>query len=367
MASGLVKRYQQAGVDPPVALYVDCGCCAEAAETTKLQARFSGWPQLVVRLDIWHFMQRLALGCTTDAHQLSTCHAYVDKHLTKDELALHCRRRTRGVDTTVRLLEELIAALMGPQGNDSLGVPLFDQERMEHIWRVIKKSSSCCYSGDLLHSVNKHYEKLFGRKLAPEFCPPARYTGELIGLQYLFQQTGQALQDMNPDSEETARLIEEHDAGVDEEDEGFSDFTDDPTLIDLEVSPSASSTVAPFPALSASSTVASFHSSQRLLHSGPPVPPPDLLPARRLQASPRWPPAYLRLEIPQMKRWLLKTRMCLDTSTLTCLLTTWWGFGSRPRSVSPTYRQTASWSSGRGWMMGTSSGLCMQHATRRDF
>ncbi len=33
--------------------------------------------------------------------------------------------------------------------------------------------------------------------------------GELIGVQYLFQQTGQALQDMNPDAEETAELIEE--------------------------------------------------------------------------------------------------------------------------------------------------------------
>lgn len=177
MASGLVKRYEQAGVDPPVALYVDCGCCAEAAETTKLQARFSGWPRLVVRLDIWHFMRRLALGCTTDAHQLyplymsrmSSCifewdaadlallreakaqqlqakgvpTTDVDRHLTKDELALHCRRRTRGVDTTVQLLEELITSLMGSCGNDSLGVPLFDQERMEHIWRVQKKHVKC--------------------------------------------------------------------------------------------------------------------------------------------------------------------------------------------------------------------------------
>ncbi len=33
--------------------------------------------------------------------------------------------------------------------------------------------------------------------------------GELIGVQCLFQQTGQALQDMNPDAEETAELIEE--------------------------------------------------------------------------------------------------------------------------------------------------------------
>ncbi|MEQ2160416.1 hypothetical protein GOODEAATRI_033469, partial [Goodea atripinnis] len=27
MASDLVKRYEKAGVDPRVALYVDCGCC----------------------------------------------------------------------------------------------------------------------------------------------------------------------------------------------------------------------------------------------------------------------------------------------------------------------------------------------------
>ncbi|MEQ2169900.1 hypothetical protein GOODEAATRI_029781 [Goodea atripinnis] len=177
MASDLVKRYEKAGVDPPVALYVDCGCCAEAAETTKLQARFSGWPQLLVMLDIWHFMRRLALGCTTDAHQLyplymsrmSACifewdagdlallreakaqqlqaqgpsSADVDRHLTREELALHCRRRTRGVTTTVKLLEELLDVLMGSRGNDSLGVPLFDQERMEHIWRVQRKHVKC--------------------------------------------------------------------------------------------------------------------------------------------------------------------------------------------------------------------------------
>ncbi|MEQ2198408.1 hypothetical protein XENOCAPTIV_012455, partial [Xenoophorus captivus] len=70
MAGGLVDRYvSSAGVDPPVALYVDCGCCKEVSET-KLKARFSEWPNLIVRLDTWHFMQRLAVGYTTDAHQL---------------------------------------------------------------------------------------------------------------------------------------------------------------------------------------------------------------------------------------------------------------------------------------------------------
>ena len=59
MAADLVKRYQQAGVDSPVSLYVDCGCCTETGET-KLKARFSGWPDITIRLDIWHFMRRLA-------------------------------------------------------------------------------------------------------------------------------------------------------------------------------------------------------------------------------------------------------------------------------------------------------------------
>jgi len=46
---------------------------------------------------------------------------------------------------------------------------------------------------------------------------------------------GQALQDMHPDSEETAQLIEEHDVEDNvAEDKGFSDITDDPTVADLE-------------------------------------------------------------------------------------------------------------------------------------
>ncbi len=69
MVDGLVKRYRQAGVDAPAVLYVDCGCCTEVGET-KLKTRFRGWPDLMIHLDIWHFMHMIALGCTTDAHQL---------------------------------------------------------------------------------------------------------------------------------------------------------------------------------------------------------------------------------------------------------------------------------------------------------
>ncbi|XP_035985547.1 uncharacterized protein LOC118559003 [Fundulus heteroclitus] len=297
MAGGLVDRYEAAGVDPPVALYVDCGCCKEVGET-KLKARFSGWPNLIVRLDIWHFMRRLAVGCTTDAHQLyptfmarmSACifewdaadlnklreakraqltgHGWtaltekqLDRQITKEELELHCRRRTRGEEQTIQLLDQLISELISDKGKDALGVPLLDPIRMQHIWRVQKRHVKCIqdppdvalytqtgtikkggvelqtlrcargstslesfhchlnrfipgnsantlnfqiylldglhrwnhnraaaavetetsglrtYSGELVHSVNVDYERVFGKKLVPSFTPPAKYTG----------------------------------------------------------------------------------------------------------------------------------------------------------------------------------------------
>ncbi|KAI7804786.1 hypothetical protein IRJ41_020324, partial [Triplophysa rosa] len=351
---GLVKCYQQAGVDPPAVLYVDCGCCAEVGET-KLKARFSGWPDLLIRLDIWHFMHRIALGCTTDGHQLypifmsrlSACifewdgadvsllrkakrellmsqgwpaltDEDVDKQLKREELALHCRRRTSGEETNILLLERLLTELLSSQGKDSLGVPLLDRERMEHIWSVQKKHVKCIqdppgvvlytekgtltkggvllrtyrcargstslksfhlhlnrfipgtwnqdreaaslssepsalrsYTGELLHCANCNYEKLFGRKVVPMFCPPARYTGELIGVQYLLLQT-----EMNPDSEQTAELLDDLNVEEREEDEGFCDINEDHTLRDLDVvlSPLSTLTLGSFTPVTSSAT-----------------------------------------------------------------------------------------------------------------
>ncbi len=34
------------------------------------QQCYSKWDQLVVRMDVWHFMRRIALGVTTDSHPL---------------------------------------------------------------------------------------------------------------------------------------------------------------------------------------------------------------------------------------------------------------------------------------------------------
>lgn len=55
MAAGLVERYREAGVALPTLLYVDRHCCKEAGDTC-LKQQFSGWPDIVICLDIWHYL-----------------------------------------------------------------------------------------------------------------------------------------------------------------------------------------------------------------------------------------------------------------------------------------------------------------------
>ena len=180
MVSGLIRRYSEASIAPPILLYVDCGCCKETGGESKLKARFNGWPGLVIRLEIWHFFRRLAAGCTTDAHalcpismaKLSVClfewapedvallrhamreelrregvpsisEAMVEIRLTKAQLALYCRRRTCGEEAPDRQVEALLQELIGDKDRDLLGVPLLDRVRMEHIWWVQKRHVKC--------------------------------------------------------------------------------------------------------------------------------------------------------------------------------------------------------------------------------
>jgi len=67
MAHGIVNRFRTAEMDPPKLLYVDSHCCG----ASRLMDIFrDAWPELDVRLDVWHFMRRLAVGVTTDTHRL---------------------------------------------------------------------------------------------------------------------------------------------------------------------------------------------------------------------------------------------------------------------------------------------------------
>ena len=176
MATGLMKRYANAGVPPPKLLYVDRDCC----EGGKVNDLFSQWSELNIRLDIWHFMRRLAAGCTTESHplygvflgRLSQCifewskedleklkHAKccelrksgvkdpsdedAIRQITKKELATHCRRKTRGVEETTQLIHDLLETFSGEQGCDTLGVPLLDVDQVWDIWDSQKRHIKC--------------------------------------------------------------------------------------------------------------------------------------------------------------------------------------------------------------------------------
>lgn len=66
MMLGLVERYKAASMPPPQVLYVDRDCCGNRSPKQVL----SEWPNLFVRLDVWHFMRRLSAGVTTESHPL---------------------------------------------------------------------------------------------------------------------------------------------------------------------------------------------------------------------------------------------------------------------------------------------------------
>ena len=176
MANGLMRRYSLAGVSPPEVLYVDRDCCS----TGKAKKLFSLWDNLVIRLDIWHFMRRIAAGCNAEAHplysvfvgRLSQCifqwskedldllksakrgqlqiqgvadpsDAAINEKITRRELALHCRRRTRGIVDTTTMIYDLLLTFTGPQGCDTTGVPLLDKTRVWEIWDNQKNHIPC--------------------------------------------------------------------------------------------------------------------------------------------------------------------------------------------------------------------------------
>ena len=178
MADGLINRFSRADVPAPVLLYTDRECCSTQGGASKFQLLFSAWENLLVRLDIFHFMRRLAVGVTSESHplysvfmaSLSRCIFEWDQQdldslyaakkseligngvknpsseavrsaVGKKELAQHCRRRTRGVETTESLLDSLFTTMA--TATDALGVPLFREEMLAEIWPEQRKHVPC--------------------------------------------------------------------------------------------------------------------------------------------------------------------------------------------------------------------------------
>lgn len=181
MAQGIVRRYELANQEHPSLLYVDRDCCSLQDGTSPYLRTFSGWPALRVRLDSWHFMRRFAAACTTDSHQLygifmsklSACIFEWDAgdmkelvrakksqleqkellyrlsdddalaRVSRKEMERHCRRRTRGVEVTTRLIEELLSSFEAERGGDTMGVQLLNAEKMAETWASQSRHIAC--------------------------------------------------------------------------------------------------------------------------------------------------------------------------------------------------------------------------------
>ncbi|KAL8622718.1 hypothetical protein ACOMHN_009352 [Nucella lapillus] len=350
MADGLMQRYRQAAVQPPQVLYVDRDCCSQVpGRTGKAGRMFASWSALHVRLDIWHFMRRLACGVNTESHPLyapfmgamsvaiftwdeedfdalkaakrsqlqeqgvvEPSDGDIRRSITKQELALHCRRATRGTEETTLLLNSLIDLYTQPHATDTLGVPLLDAARAWQTWEEQKRHVKCIqdpegvslyqetsplrkgghvlktyrcargstslesfhlhlnrfipgnsasdlhyqvylldglkrwnqdraqaatgngrdpltYSGLLCHGVNTQYQRVFGQPIIAGFSRPHKYTGELIGMEYLYsQQPGSELYSI-PESEE---LEADTDGGESGADEGFQEADPEDLIAD---------------------------------------------------------------------------------------------------------------------------------------
>ena len=332
LADGLMERYRRGRQQSPLLLYTDRDCCCQHGPS-KYQQLFSGWGGLQVRLDIWHYMRRIALGVTSEAHPLyglfmsrlsssiyewdagdfallmeakkaelmkagvpNPKDAAVKKAISRNELMRHCRRRTRGIANTVSAIESLLLSFSS--ATDTLGVPLLKEE-MKSIWEEQKYHVPClqdppgvelytttghiykggvqlpvfrCARGStslesfhmhlarfipgtaagavnfqaflidgvtrwnsarataaiqssqddplrtfdvrLQDRVNALSQEIHGKAVFPLYTPPSTYTGELFGVEYLYDQAG--LQ-MCPTEENMNKEI----------DEGFEDAEED--------------------------------------------------------------------------------------------------------------------------------------------
>ncbi|KAK2139508.1 hypothetical protein LSH36_1743g00009 [Paralvinella palmiformis] len=65
---------------------------------------------------------------------------------------------------------------------------------------TLEKTQLQTYSGSLIQQMNHLSKKIFGGKMLPDFIHPGTFTGELIGIEYLFHQTGDSLS-VGPDTE----------------------------------------------------------------------------------------------------------------------------------------------------------------------
>ena len=69
--------------------------------------------------------------------------ADIEMLVSRKERAIHCRRKTRGVDATTCIIDELIESLDSDTGKDSMGQPLFHHDRIRETWKQQRRHIGC--------------------------------------------------------------------------------------------------------------------------------------------------------------------------------------------------------------------------------
>ncbi|KAJ4944759.1 hypothetical protein JOQ06_013299 [Pogonophryne albipinna] len=258
LCQGIVKRYQDAGEPEPEVIYVDRDCCNDTG-LTPVQVWFQPWKTLV-KLDIFHYMRRFTTGLTTEHHPLygtfcskmSSCifewdkddishlkeaktselkklhagqtpsEAQVLANISSSELAKHCRRRTRGIEESRALIQDLLNSMWElTDTSDVAEVPLlwrasigirtpssragdlmrctqmymlegssrWNMNRAHAAVHVSGASQTRIYNVRLKTNLNVLSQRVLGCALLPEFIPPGKPTGERIAVEYLLAQS----------------------------------------------------------------------------------------------------------------------------------------------------------------------------------
>ncbi|KAG7525752.1 hypothetical protein JOB18_031211 [Solea senegalensis] len=157
-------------------------------------------------------------------------------------MQLHCRRTVRESREMEAMLKELIEAYDGERGCNTLGTLASDTFFQAYLvdglarWnedRTMTAEGTAgphSYSGLLRHAANQLSEEVLGRKLV-EYKAPRKYTGELIGIEYLYSQNNIAMEDYKL----ALATLETEDITVAEGDSLLEQFdVEDPTVTTLD-------------------------------------------------------------------------------------------------------------------------------------
>lgn len=183
--------------------------------------------------DVWESQQR-HVDCIQDPPNVSL---YTQTGtLKKGTKTLPTYRCARGSTSLESFHLHLNRFIPGTSANDVNyqaflleGLYRWNQDRAS---QAVEVEAPLChtYSGLLRHAVNQLSQTVLGNPLDPAFQHPRAYTGELIGVEYLYSQTGKALQaipDELAEEDQTTEEDQDHDEGFEEE-----DAEDDPTVPD---------------------------------------------------------------------------------------------------------------------------------------